>query len=91
MKNFLVLSIAIVFVSSSAWLITQHDCQKNTNGENKFEQAEGEDYFFLQHGFPYGKVDYEAHRLAAAAFKKSGSIEKFLRFQRDGMLIMQIG
>lgn len=33
------------------------------------EQADGEDYFFAQHSFPFGKIDYAAHRHAAATFK----------------------
>lgn len=75
MKNFLVLSIAIIIVSFSAWLIIQHNYQRDSTRENKFVQAQGEDYFFLQHGFPYGKVDYGAHRSAAAAFKKSRALK----------------
>ncbi|MEO5673164.1 MAG: T9SS type A sorting domain-containing protein [Chitinophagales bacterium] len=75
MKNFCAFSIAVILISSSAWLILNEYTQKNPDGELEIKQAQGEDYFFLQHSFPYGKIDYAAHRDAAASFKKSSALK----------------
>lgn len=37
------------------------------------EAAENGDYFYLQHSFPYGKIDYAAQQKAALQFKQAQS------------------
>ena len=67
MKKILNILIATVLVSISTWISIVLINKKDNPVE--IRKAEGEDYFYLSHGFPYNKIDYDAQRTAAKSFK----------------------
>jgi photosystem II stability/assembly factor-like uncharacterized protein len=74
MKTLLTILTVIFFCHFNS---CQNKNQKLFSGEtDKIKQSEGDDYFYLSHSFPYGKIDYEAHRKAAQSFKKYFTITK---------------
>ncbi|HUM47066.1 MAG TPA: hypothetical protein PLD84_09065 [Chitinophagales bacterium] len=74
MKNIpaLALSVLLIVGAFSQWMLLQK-VQKKAAIAYEGEEAENGDYFFLQHSFPYGKIDYTAHRNATVSFKNAQS------------------
>ena len=69
MKKISIIIILLVLVAASTWIIFIPIDKKSNLVEIK--KAEGEDYFFLSHSFPYYKIDYDAQKKAAKSFQAS--------------------
>ncbi|MEO6167397.1 MAG: T9SS type A sorting domain-containing protein [Chitinophagales bacterium] len=83
MKNIFPISIAILLIAGASWQLLFLHVQKKTVVPIEAEEAENGDYFFLQHSFPYGKIDYAAHRAASTSFKNAQS--NLLALKPDGI------
>lgn len=75
MKNFLLTATVffLIVTALSQLAMLQPLLKKENDAEHEMEAAENNDYFFLQHSFPYGKIDYAAHHAAAISFKQARS------------------
>ena len=71
MKRLPVVLASILFVAVSSWIVMKLSRNESRHPENNVEKLDGEDYFFSSHGFPYYKIDYDAHRNAAVSFRNS--------------------
>src|SRR5215831_16147318 len=70
MKTIYFALLSLLLISFDIFLrVPQHSA--GVFSENKIPEKEDEDYFFMQHSFPYGKIDYEAQHEAAVSFKKN--------------------
>ncbi len=49
---------------------------KKYDGREAGGEVPGFDYFYAQRAFPYGKIDYEAHRQAAASYVHSAAVRR---------------
>lgn len=66
-------ALLIILIALSILKPTKQQQRPGLRTEQEPEQADGEDYFFAQHSFPYGKIDYAAQRNAAEAFRAARS------------------
>ena len=71
MKKIIRLSLISLLLFMTSWISFEHFNKLNKHVEKG--EAEGEDYFFLSHGFPYYKIDYDAQKKAAKLFRSPGS------------------
>ncbi len=71
-------SFSLLFVTTFCIFIScQTENKKAINVDSKkIKQADGEDYFYLSHSFPYGKIDYEAHHKAAKSYKDAFNLSR---------------
>ncbi len=67
--HFSIVSFALIVLACWQWKAMVLPAAKDASTETA--ESENSDYFFIQHSFPYGKIDYAAHRAAALQYKQS--------------------
>lgn len=74
MKKILIPVVLIVLIAPILVISYLREDKKASHSEKT--EGEGEDYFFQSHGFPYGKIDYDAQKKAAQSFKNTSQLRK---------------